>query len=112
LPGSKRQKVKIMATRTNLKRKKKYSFDDRLNYHKSRFKNFTDKFKYTNSYGQSDWDFDKRNAALEKNKSIQYSRGFMNSAHGLSFDVCKTESERAGYKAGEKALAKAKSLKY
>lgn len=101
-----------MAKRTNLKRKKKYSFDDRLNYHKSRFKNFTDKFKYTNSYGQSDWDFDKRNTALEKNKSIQYSRGFMNSAHGLSFDVCKTESERAGYKAGEKALAKAKSLKY
>ena len=92
--------------------RKKYSYNERVDFHKSRYKSFVDKFRYSPEPGVSNIHFDELEKATKKNKSMQYSSGFIDAVNNFSLDEKATMSERAGYNAAKKAFEKAKSIKY
>ncbi len=99
--------------------KTKYSYNDRADYHKSRYRAFIDKF--TSKKGvMYHTDFEALDAAEKQNPKMQYSDGYnqftMNISRGYKMPVeelkKKSKSFQAGFRAANKAYDKSRNMKF
>ena len=103
----------------NYKSRKKYSYNERREYHSSKFRKFVDKFRRSTGPNSSTLDFDKFSKSLKKNKSMQYSEGFSDYMSGsdrgyfMPSDELKKESAsfQKGWKNAQKIDRKSKKVK-
>ena len=112
-----------MAFKKNKKKpkmyRKKYSYNERRNYHSSRSRAFVDKFRRSTGPNSSTIDFDEYEKALKKNKSIQYSDGFSDYMsdsdrnYFMSSDDLKkkTPSYQKGWKNAQKIDKQSRNIK-
>ena len=100
-------------------KRKKYSYDERRNYHSLRVKTFVDKFRKPTKYGTT-VDRNEMEKALSKNKSIQYSEGFsrymVDSDRGDFMDEVdlkrKSTSYQRGWKNAQRTDKRSRSIKF
>ena len=76
-----------------MKKRKKYSYNERREHHSSKFRNFVDKFRKKTGPNSSTIDFDKFENALSKNKSMQYSEGFSSYMSGSDRGYYESEED-------------------
>lgn len=104
----------------NTRAKKRYSYNDRVTYHKDRYGRFVDKFRTRGSYGSVNIDFDKLESAEKRDPKMQYSSGFLESVSDMQRSYVMPDSElkehslsfQKGYTAAQQARDKAYNLKY
>ena len=92
--------------------RKKYSFNERAEYHRSRDRAFADKFRYSPKPGYSSIHFDEMEKAYKKDKRIQYSNGFNDFVNGRRLEEKATPAEKSGYEAAKKLKEKALNYKF
>lgn len=109
-------KNKGKKTRTN----KKYSYNDRIKYHKDRYDKFVDEFRSTGAHGSVNIDFDKLEAAENRNPKMQYSSGYSQSVSDSQRGYERSQSDmqkkslnfQRGYLAARRARDTANNLKF
>lgn len=102
-----------------MKNRKKYSYNDRANYHDRRYQSFVDRFRRKVEYGVT-LDLHALEKETKKRPKIQYSDGFSTFAHEITrghirhADDLKGESIafRRGYNAALSAFEKSKNIKF
>ncbi len=95
--------------------KKKYSYNERVDYHKKKYSNFVDKFRKGNSL-----DFRKLEVAENKSSKMSYSSGYCDFASGISRGYIMSESElkqhnasfQKGFSTAKKAWEKSRNVKF
>ena len=99
--------------------KKKYSYNDRADYHESKYRTFIDKFTSKKGVGYYT-DFDALEAAEKQNPKMQYSDGYNHFTMGISRGYKmpdeelkkKSKSFQAGFRAANKAYNKSRNMKF
>lgn len=99
---------------------KKYSYNDRCDYHHNRCVAFVDKFRKKVVGGGTTIDFDKLDAAFKKNPKMQYSDGYDNFCSNITRGYVKPDEDlkkeskfyRAGHAAAKKAYEKSRNIKF
>lgn len=101
-------------------KKQRYSLNDRIIYHKDIYGKFVDQFRTKSSNGSVSVDFDKLEAAENRNPKILYSSGFSRAADDLKrgYEMPRAKlnehslSFRKGYAAARQAYEKSRSIKF
>lgn len=97
-------------------KKKKYSYNDRVNYHHGRIVSFVDRFRGKNN----SLDIDALESAEKRHPNMQYSDGFSTFASDIGrgyivpADELKKEpaAYQRGYKAAKAAYEKSRNIKF
>lgn len=92
--------------------KKKYSYNERAEYHRAKSRAFVDRFRYTTSSGSVGIHFDKMEEALKKDKRAQYSSGYSDFSYGDRLGEKATSGEKKGYEAAKKLRERALNHKF
>ncbi|MBQ4509344.1 MAG: hypothetical protein II984_01350 [Clostridia bacterium] len=101
-------------------KKKKYSYQERRNYHVSKARAFVDKFRRQIGPNSSTVDFDKYEKALSKNKSVQYSTGYSRYMNDSDRGFFESDEElkkqsisfQRGWKAAQRVDKKSRNIKF
>lgn len=99
--------------------KKKYSYNERYDYHRNRYVAFVDKFRKNAEYGTT-IDFDKLEVAEKKNPKMQYSEGYSEFCGNIKRGYVKSDEDlkkksksyQAGHAAAKKAYEKSRNIKF
>ena len=97
------------------RKRKKYSYDERMKYHRTKAISFTNKFRESGGFFGSQLNFDKYISAFNKNKSIQYSTGYSDyECVTMSDEDLKKQSVsyQRGWNSAKKADKKSRSIKF
>lgn len=99
--------------------KKKYSYNDRVEYHEKRCKSFLEKFQTNTDLGEITHWYSYLEAE-KKNPKIQYSNGYTTFSSNIAVGHLRSESEfkretkafKRGFRAAKAAYEKSKNIKF